>query len=517
MKTNSNNWLHTVLAAMTILGFNGFAGEEIPDIGSDRQLFFGDRILDLERSRNVERTLNRPTRIQRVLKPEGPSEALSFIFYCSVVDHDGTAMLFHGSYDDEKGKHFKMATSQDGVHWERPTLGLKEFRGSRDNNLLPLHAVEASVFLDPNAPADKRFRLLYSRHWPDPATAGVYVASSPDGIHWTESDTRLLPFVPDSQHCGLWDERLGKYVIYTRNWNPERAVCRVAVDELETPWSFDSSVSPHHIWGKDKVPTLSRELPTVISRDDRDPPGVHIYTNAVMRYPFAADVYLAFPAAYQTFNEPEWKDRALNVNDGTFDVQLASSRDGIEWDRWRNPYVAAGHHEGLDLRLVSMGQGMIRRGRELHQYFVGWPHTHGRPVVWDKDLEDRAEWLKKDLGGIYCATQRVDGFVSMDAGFPGGKLTTKPIRFKGDCLLLNLHAVGSGGVRVALLDETGEPFPGFASSDCDWINVDEVDHEVNWKSGANVSALAGKPVRVEVTMRNARLFAFQFNAERATN
>lgn len=480
-------------------------------IGADRQLFLDDHLIDRKRSRGVTRGLNKPYRIQRVLKPERPSEALSFIFYCSVVDDKGTAKLFHGSYDAEKKKHFALATSKDGIHWDRPRLGLKEYQGNRNNNLLSPEAVEASVFLDPNAPANKRYRLLYSRHWPDPQKAGVYVASSPDGIHWTESDRRVLPFVPDSQHCGLWDPQLRKYVIYTRTWNPVRAICRVEVDDLEAPWPYDKSVSPHHIWGKHRVPTLSRELPTVMARDDRDPEGVQLYTNTVMRYPYAPGVYLSFPAAYQTFRNPEWKDRALNGNDGTFDVQFATSHDGISWHRWRSPYVGAGHHDGLDLRLVSMGQGMIRRGRELHQYFVGWPHTHGRPVVWDRDPKDRAEWLKKDLGGIYCATQRVDGFVSMNAGYPGGKITTKPLRFKGDRLCLNLHAQGSGGVRVALLDSNGKAFPGFSAKDCDWINADEIDHEVAWRSGANLATVTGKSVRLEFTLRNARLFAFEFH------
>ena len=482
----------------------------VASIGSDRQLFFDDRLIDPELSRGTRRALNGPLRIRRVLKPERPSEALGFIFYCSVVDDDGTAMLFHGSYDADKQKHFAVATSEDGIHWQRPELGLKEYQGSTANHLLPVDAVEASVFLDPHAPAAKRFRLLYSRHWPDPEKAGVYVASSVDGIHWTESGTRLLPFVPDSQHCGLWDARLKKYVIYTRTWNPERAVTRVAVDDIEAPWPYDDSVPPLQSWGEAKVPTLSTELPTVMACDASDPPGVQIYTNAAIRYPFASDVYLAFPAAYQTFNGPEWKDRALNGNDGTFDVQFAASRDGISWKRWRQPYVAAGWQEGLDLRLVSMGQGMIRRGRELHQYFVGWPHTHGRPVVWDKDLADRAVWLKKDLGGIYCATQRVDGFVSMDAGFPGGRITTRPLRFKGDRLLLNLQAQGSGGIRVALLDADGNPYPGYSADECEWINADEIDHGVNWKSGGDVSVLQEKIVRLEFTLRNARLFAFQF-------
>lgn len=479
-------------------------------IGADRQLFLDDRLLDLARTTDVTRVLNPPQAVRRVLKPDQPWEALGFIFYCSVVDDNGTAKLFHGSYDGEKKKHFGVAVSRDGLHWERPTLGLRSFRGGKDNNLLPLGAIEASVFLDPRAPAEKRYRLLFTWRWPDPERAGVFVASSCDGTSWSVAPERLLPFVPDSQPSGFWDERLRKYVIYLRTWNPGRAVARVEVEDLERPWPYDHSVPPLHIWGEEKIPTLSRELPTVMARDDRDPENLQLYTSAAVRYPFAPDVYLAFPAAYMLFSGPDWKGRALNSNDGIFEVQLATSRDGVAWNRWRQPYVAPGYQDGIELRLVSMGQGMVRRGRLLYQYFVGWPHTHGRPVRWDTDLEDRAEWLKRDLGGIYCATQRIDGFVSMDAAYTGGTLVTRPLIFDGDRLRLNIHTAGTGHARVALLAENGDPIEGLSESDCEIISADALDHEVCWKKGPDIGGHAGKPVRIRVTMRNAKLFAMQF-------
>ena len=486
------------------------SGAESIAVGAERQLFLDDRLSDLARTRNVTRTLNPPQSIRRVLKPDRPWEALGFIFYLSVVDDGGAVKLFHGSYDAEKGKHFNLATSRDGLHWERPRLGLKDFQGNRDNNLLPIGAVEAGVFLDPMAPPEKRYRLLFTKHWPDPARAGVYVASSGDGIHWQTTPQRLLPFLPDSQPSAVWDEVLQKYVIYLRAWNPVRSVARVAVSDLESPWPYDRSVPPLHIWGKDKIPTLSRELPTVMKPDQRDPENLHLYTSAVVRYPFAPNVYLAFPAAYLTYRGPDWQLRALNGNDGAFDVQLATSRDGIAWDRWRRPYVAAGFHEGLDLRLVSMGQGIVRRGRLLHQYFVGWPHTHGRPVVWDRDPANRAEWLKRDLGGIYAATQRVDGFVSMDAADTGGVLTTRPLRFEGNRLCLNLHAAGSGNAKVAILDAGGTAIPGFTAADCEVVNADAIDYQVQWRNGADVGTLADRPVRLQFWMRNTKLYAIQF-------
>jgi hypothetical protein len=483
------------------------------EVGGARQLFIHDQLVDVAQTHHVTRTLNAPERIQKVLTPDQPWEALGFIFYCCVVDDQGALKLFHGSYDAEKKKHFSLATSSDGLHWERPRLGLKTFQGDQHNNILPIDAVEASVFLDPHAPPEKRYRLIYTKGWPDPAKAGVFVASSSDGVHWNPAPERLFPFVPDSQPSATWDERLQQYAIYLRAWNPGRTVARVATSELETPWPYDAAVPPFLVWGKDKIPVPSREIPTVLATDGEDPEHLQFYTSAVVKYPFAPNVYLAFPAAFQLYKGPAWQSRACNTADGTFDVHFAASRDGISWTRWREPYVSAGVHEGLDLKMVSMGPGLVRRGRELYQYFVGCTFTHGRPVVWDKDLENRAEWLKRDRGGIYCATQRVDGFVSMDANNTPGTLTTRPLIFQGNRLHLNVHTAGSGSVRLALLDLNGEPLEGFAASDCEIISDDAIDYEVRWKSGADVSRWAGTPLRLQFSMRNAKVYALEFATE----
>ena len=318
------------------------------------------------------------------------------------------------SADEEKGKHLCLATSKDGQTWVRPDLGLTEFNDNRDNNLFPFEAVEAGVFLDPSASPEKRFRLLHNRHWPDPVTAGVYLSDSPDGIHWVENETRLFPRVPDSQPSGFFNQRDNCYHIYQRAWTSDRkrAVSLVAVDKLEKPWPFDETVEPLKFWGPDKVATPSLELPIVMKPDQRDADNVHLYTSGVIRYPWASDTYFGFPAAYFHFKGPALESRALDGNDGTFDVQIAVSRDGVQWNRFREPWVEPDYRDGVALQLVSMATGMIRRGREIHQFFVGWPYTHNRPVEWDRDPESRTGWTKKDLGGIYRATTRVDGFVA---------------------------------------------------------------------------------------------------------
>jgi len=475
-----------------------------------RHLLFDDQLIDGERSHKIEMVLSKPYSIERVFRPEKPWEALGFIFYSTVIDHEGTAMLYYGCYDAEKGKHLCLATSKDGQKWVRPDLGLTEFNGNRDNNLFPFEAVEAGVFLDPSASPEKRFRLLHNRHWPDPVTAGVYLSNSPDGIHWVENETRLFPRVPDSQPSAFFNQKDHRYHIYQRAWTSDRkrAISLVAVDNLEEPWPFDETVKPLKLWGPDKVATPSLELPVVMKPDQRDADNVHLYTSGVIRYPWASDTYFAFPAAYFHFKGPALEARALDGNTGTFDVQIAVSRDGVQWKRFREPWVEPDYRDGVALQLVSMATGMIRRGREIHQFFVGWPYTHNRPVEWDRDPESRTGWTKKDLGGIYRATTRVDGFVARKAGNEEGVLTSRLLNFENTTSLrLNIDASGTGYASVALLGEDDQPLPRFTHEKCELIHADEIDFPVRWESG---NLLPEGSYRLEIRMRSARIWAIEF-------
>lgn len=491
---------------------------EAPAIGSDRQLFADDRLVDTALTRDVTRTMNPPQDIRRVLKPDQPWETLGFIFYASVVDTGDALQLFYGSYSYDKKmiRHFCLATSRDGLNWERPKLGVAPFNGNAENNKVSTGAFDGAVFLDPQAPPEKRYRLLAASGMDTPDTGGLYVESSPDGIRWRRTPQRVLPFIPDSQHAAFWDARLNRYVAYVRSWKTDprmRQVSRIEVEDLEKPWPYAKGCAPLYIWGKEKTPTPSAELPVVLANDEKDPENLDIYTSAATVYPFAPNTYLAFPSTYFKFKGPEWKERALSGNDGNFEPQLATSADGISWNRWRQPYVAPGFHDGTDLRLVSMAHGMVRRGRWIYQYFIGWPHTHGRPDVWNRDPENALEWTKKDRGGIYFARQRLDGFVSLDGAYTGGVLTTRPLTFTGNRLVLNIDTRGNGSARAALLEADGAEVPRFSAAACQAIQADDTGCVVRWKDGGDVSALAGRPVRVQITMRNTKLYALQFVKE----
>jgi hypothetical protein len=105
---------------------------------------------------------------------------------------------------------------------------------------------------------------------------------------------------------------------------------------------------------------------------------------------------------------------------------------------------------------------------------------------------------------------RTDGFASITAPWHGGEMLTKPLIFSGKELALNYRTSAPGFVRVELQDAGGQPIPGYTLDDCPEIIGDEIEHDVTWKQGPDVSRLAGQPVRLRFVMKDADLFALQF-------
>ncbi len=85
---------------------------------------------------------------------------------------------------DGASRHVGYAYSEDGVHWIRPDLGLIEFNGSRDNNLIILNAQAPSVFIQTHEPDQNRRFLMVTEEGLD--TARNKVLYSADGLRWTK-------------------------------------------------------------------------------------------------------------------------------------------------------------------------------------------------------------------------------------------------------------------------------------------------------------------------------------------
>jgi hypothetical protein len=107
---------------------------------------------------------------------------------------------------------------------------------------------------------------------------------------------------------------------------------------------------------------------------------------------------------------------------------------------------------------------------------------------------------------------RLDGFAAVHAGYDGGEMRTKPLRFEGSRLLLNFATSAAGSVKVEVQDAEGRPVPGFSLADCEELIGNRIERVVSFKGGS-LERLAGKAVRLRLVLKDADVFALRFADE----
>src|SRR5687768_4221373 len=108
----------------------------------------------------AELRTNAASRRETVIFPDQPWEKHIISFFLTVREEQGKLRRWY-VYRDEwgEGSHANVAyaESRDGIVWEKPKLEIYDYKGSRANNLVGVHALEGVVFQDPNMPPDQRY------------------------------------------------------------------------------------------------------------------------------------------------------------------------------------------------------------------------------------------------------------------------------------------------------------------------------------------------------------------------
>ena len=456
------------------------------DVGSDRQLFLDDLFFDTRE--NVELSMHRPTIKEPMFSRDRPWESRSLDTPSIVKDGDLYRMWYRADEGgrDKQGEDTAWvcyAESRDCVSWEKPSLGICDFQGSTDNNIVfPADGIDGSrvknpsVIIDPNASPDERYKMVARTQHQKPTVMVAYV--SPDGLAWRPVETNPIltegPF--DSHNVVVWDDATGKFVMYLRGIDKGHA--GPFIGGLRAIRRSESEDFRH--WSDPEM---------VVTRDDDDPEDYHFYTNAAVKYHRAARAFFMFP---MTLYEERKYPRA--PFDGISDVVFALSRDGVDWKRpFREPFVPPGLDERnwVD-RNPMMGDGIVETGPDELSMVVQVLH-------------------KEPESGFRRATIRTDGFVSVDGPYAGwGEFTTPPLVFTGSELEMNYSTSGGGSIFVELQDGDGTAVPGFALDDCVEVFGDKIEGAIAWNGGPDLPGLAGSPVRMRVRMRDAELYAFRF-------
>ena len=69
-------------------------------------------------------------------------------------------VAFDHSYRTDNDCYFCYARSKDGVHWEKPSLGIYSYKGNTDNNILLSGFNFCSFIFDEKAPPAERFKAV---------------------------------------------------------------------------------------------------------------------------------------------------------------------------------------------------------------------------------------------------------------------------------------------------------------------------------------------------------------------
>jgi hypothetical protein len=490
----------SLLAGALLLAVTAARAAEPVAIGSRLELLVDDFLIDTM-SGEAELELHHPTPREVVLVHDAPWEGSGCGYHTVFQDGDLYKMFYRGSHITVEGGKLGrgheyvacIATSPDGIHWTKPELGVCEFQGSTKNNIIWVGrpaAHDFTPFKDTNpacAPA-ARYKAISTAGM----RKGALAFQSPDGIHWTpmnDGKPVITKGAFDTQNLAFWDAVRGEYRAYVRDFRKGKRDVRTCTSQDFIHWS-------EPVW---------LNWPGV--------PAEQIYTNQIKPYPRAPHLFIGFPTRYidrgwspsmRALPEPEHRALRARANRryGTALTEglLATSRDGRTFHRWQEAFLRPG--------LQRPGQW------KYGDNYIAWHAVQTESQLPDAPPElslyaTESYWTGKSTQ-LRRYSLRIDGFVSASAPMKGSELTTKPLTFQGKRLTLNMSTSAAGSIRVEIQDAAGQPIEGRALADCPPIFGDTLEHTVQWTGGSDVSALAGRPVRLRITLADADLYALQF-------
>jgi hypothetical protein len=381
---------------------------------------------------------------------EGQERVFKLWYKCVLFDKDVIARMDPPGTVHDVGWYLLYATSKDGTTWERPALDLHKFDGRGGNNIVARDTPNVGVFKDPHeADPGRRYKMVY-----DVGLGKPRVRFSADGVRWSE------PVEPqgfgaqngDTHNNAFWDERLRRYLWFTKLYIGERTVARLESEDF-IHW---------------------RNSGMVLRSALHEGRSSQTYALTPFRY---GNIWLGYLMMYHV------------AKGRTVDCELAWSPDSITWRRVAPgvPFIPRGPKGTYDSECIyAMAGPPIAKGSEVLVYYGGsdFPHTG---------------WKRHCLLSLArLPLDRFAGFEPVEKG-KAAVLESGPLRIDDGPLRINADA-GGGSVRVTALRRDGTVL-----AESEPVAADVLDATVRWRVGTG--ELRGKPVKLRIELMNARLFA----------
>ncbi|MDW8038846.1 MAG: hypothetical protein RMI90_12510 [Thermoguttaceae bacterium] len=412
-----------------------------------------------------------------VLKPDrdwekqaGPPTAMVF---SDGVWYDPIDQLFKMWYMGGYCRSVCYAQSKDGIHWEKPALDVQPgtnvvWQGARDSNTVWLDWEEK----DPQ----RRWKLFTTTSSREGWRLSLFVSA--DGIHW-KGPVASSPPVHDRT---------------TVFYNPFRKVWVYSI-RTNYPGLGRVRLYREHPDAQAGLHWKQEDLRLWIGADQLDPhnPNPELAQVEPQLYNLDCFPYESLLVGLFSIWQGDWHSVGKRFQKRN-EVFVGFSRDGFHWDRpWRKPLFGVDERPGAWnwANVQSCGGGCLVVGDHLYFYLSA--------------REQNAQTGQLTTG---LAILRRDGFASMEADQQEGFLITRPVRFDGKYLFVNLQTGEEGYLLAEVLDEKGLPIAPFLKTNCEPIRGDKTLTSVHWKGVEDLSALAGRAVRFRFFLRNGSLYAF---------
>jgi len=463
-------------------------------IDSKRQLFVDDYVISSVE--NLTRRFHQP-----VKHPKNPlviadrpweSEIPDWI-YMAFALYDPVTNKFQMWYHTEGRTMY--AESDDGITWRKPNLGMVEYKGSRENNILSSRVSHILKF-DPHASnPQKRYT----------AVVDGYLSQSSDGLHWTADHKRpALGRTMNSMSPGpYWSKGIGDTSIYRYDPILERYIC----DAKFNLYMPKEKIKQLGITTGNK-PRL--KLRTMVESEN----FIHWTRQRFIMYPDRNDdpdcqIYQHISFVYESM----WLGmvRLMHIIPTGFkqvDVQLSYSRDGRHWNRprQRKLFIPLGEPDSWEPDYTDpSSNGPLLVNDELWFYYRGSRHAKRD----DPDYVYRKGKLPRSYKMAFgLAKLRRDGFVSLDTDDTPGQVVTRPLTFAGKKLFVNADVEKDGWVKAAVLTRDSNSIDSYKLDDSVTLTKDTTKGRMSWKSKRELVPPGDKHLRLVFQLKNAKLYSF---------
>lgn len=292
------------------------------------------------------------------------------------------------------------ATSEDGVKWDKPALGLVDYEGSKANNIIWRGPHGAGIFKDhSDSDPARRYKMILQ---------GISTSYSADGIKWSAPSKiqGIGKIAGDTHNNVFWNPHTATYVGITRTWgNLGREVTRIESSDF-VEWKSNGVV----------MKGLEKSL---------QPYAMPVFMHG--------GVYLGLVAIHaQRPVDRVW-------------TELAWSPDSTKWHR------------------IEPGKPLIPCSEKILEYDYGCVYACAYPIFLDNEIRlyyggsdyHHYGWR---TGSLSLATLRPDGFAGYEQESKDrpAVITTTAIPHTGQKIWITADVAAGGSIKVSIIDDKGQ-------------------------------------------------------------